>query len=135
MKAMAFQQLSREGYDLVFEPVFPRSWALQWSGYRPDLFGVRTAGRSREYVVVECETHPNTRRICEKEFFRLELQTTLDGTDRLRRILIVPRGSLGSMDMKMRIACEIWLADVDGPAQRGGLAVLVHKVASIPRAV
>ena len=132
MKALAFRELSAEGYDMVFEPTYPPTRAMRWSRYRPDLFGSKSTGEVSEYVLVECETHPQMERLDRKEFFHLGVQGVLDAKRSLRRILIVPKGRLNALDMRIRTNCEIWVADVDR-ASDGGVAGLVKTVGPICR--
>ncbi len=113
MKAAVASELTKEGYEVIEEPLWPPNQFVSWEAYRPDLLGlVNTDGRE-EYALVECETKPVMKRILTKNIWRVELQSKIDRQPRLRRILVVPRGKLGTLDLKLRRSCEIWVADRD----------------------
>ncbi len=62
-----------------------------------------------ELVLVECETHPNMKRLGAKNFSSVWFQPYLFRRGSVRRILAVPQGRLGSVDMKIRDRWEIWV--------------------------
>lgn len=111
MKETVSRQLAEEGYTVFFEPPSPPSRFLRWEAYRPDLFGIRATGESQEYVLVECETRPSSRRLASKNFLSLDVQTRLNSDLSLRRILVVPKGGLASLDPSVRLDWEIWVHD------------------------
>jgi len=111
MKAVVASELTKEGYEVLEEPLWPPNRLVSWEAYRPDLLGVAQTDSREEYVLVECETRPRTKRLLAKNIWRVELQSKIDRQPRLRRILVVPRGKLGALDLKLRRSCEIWVAD------------------------
>ena len=112
MKSIVRRELERERYAVFEEPPLPPgdkvSW-LSWSSYRPDLLGIRSEGGREEIVLVECETHPNMRRLKAKNSGSVFLQPRLFGSGSVRRILAVPHGRLGAVNMKIRDVWEIWM--------------------------
>jgi len=111
MKAVVASELTKEGYQVVEEPLWPPNRLVAWEAYRPDLLGIAQTDSREEYALVECETRPTTKRLLAKNIWRVELQASIDRQPRLRRILVVPRGKLGALDPKLRRSCEIWVAD------------------------
>ena len=111
MKAVVASELTKEGYEVIEEPLWPPNRFLSWEAYRPDLLGLVNTDFKEEYALVECETKPRTTRLLMKNIWRVELQSKIDRQPRLRRILVVPRGKLGTLDPKLRRFCEIWVAD------------------------
>lgn len=114
MKDGASRELAREGYAVFFEPPYAPSRFLTWEAYRPDLFGIRSGPGSQEYAVVECETRPSERRLDSKNFRSLDVQTRLNSQLSLRRILVVPRGRLASVDPSVRYSWETWIFEGKG---------------------
>jgi hypothetical protein len=111
MKEGASEALAAEGYRVFFEPRFAPSRFLTWEAYRPDVFGVKSAAGRQEYAMVECETNPSTRKLVAKNFTSVDVQTRLNADFALRRILVVPRGRLRSLDPSVRLAWETWIYD------------------------
>jgi hypothetical protein len=111
MKAVVASELTKEGYEVVEEPLWPPNRLVSWEAYRPDLLGIAQTDSREEYALVECETRPTTKRLLAKNIWRVELQARIDRKPRLRRILVVPRGKLGALDLKLRRSCEIWVTD------------------------
>jgi hypothetical protein len=110
MKQRVSRELADEGYLVFEEPPFAPSWYMRWTAYRPDLFGVKTnAPGVQEYVLVECETRPSTRRLVAKNFKSVEIQARLHSELSLRQILVVPWGRLAGLDPSIRLAWEMWV--------------------------
>ena len=109
MKEGVSRALEEEGYSVFFEPPSAPSRFLTWDSYRPDLFGIRARAGSQEYALVECETRPSGRRLASKNFRSLDVQTRLNSVLSLRRILVVPRGTLASLDSSVRRSWETWI--------------------------
>jgi hypothetical protein len=109
MKALISKDLEGEGYWMMEEPLFPPGEEVSWFAYRPDLFGVRASGGSRDYVIVECETHPNMKRLLAKRFSSLSIQTQLARHCGLKKILAVPSGTLSAIDMGIRREWDVWI--------------------------
>ncbi len=109
MKAIVRQELEQERYAVVEEPLFPPGKKVTWSSYRPDLLGYRSEGGLEELVLVECETRPNMRRLGTKNVSSVWFQPYLFRRGSVRRILAVPQGKLGSVDMKIRDRWEVWV--------------------------
>ncbi len=109
MKAIVKRDLEGERYAVVEEPVFPPREKVGWSSYRPDLLGFRSEGGVEELVLVECETHPNMRRLGAKNASSVWFQPHLFGSGSVRRILAVPQGKLGAVDLKIRERWEVWV--------------------------
>jgi len=105
MKGVVRLELESEDYRVVEEPLLPPFDWVSWSTYRPDLLGFKGEG----LVVVECETQPNMRRFRSKNYSSLWFQPSLDREGSLRRILAVPRGKLGAVDLRLRRGWEIWV--------------------------
>ena len=109
MKESASRELADEGYSVFREPPYAPSRFMSWVSYRPDLFGVKASTGRQEYALVECETRPSSRRLDAKNFRSVEVQTRLNSDLSLRRILVVPRGTLAAVDSFVRLAWEIWI--------------------------
>ena len=117
MKESVSRELAHEGYSVFFEPPFAPSRFLSWASYRPDLFGIRASADRQEYAFVECETRPSGRRLDSKNFRSVDVQTRLNSDLSLRRILVVPRGTLASVDSSVRRYWETWIYE-EGTFQR-----------------
>jgi hypothetical protein len=111
MKESASRQLAGEGYSIFEEPSYAPSRFMSWVSYRPDLFGIRASAGRQEYALVECETRPSARRLAAKNFRSVDVQTRLNSELSLRRILVVPRGTLASVDSSVRRSWETWIYD------------------------
>ncbi len=109
MKAIVRNELEDERYAVVEEPLFPPREKVFWSSYRPDLMGYRSEGGIEELVLVECETHPNMRRLGAKNFTSVWFQPYIFRSGAVRRILAVPQGKLGAVDMRIRDKWEVWV--------------------------
>ena len=109
MKESASRELAGEGYSVFFEPPFAPSRFLSWESYRPDLFGVRATAERQDYALVECETRPSGRKLASKNFRSVAVQTRLNSDLSLRRILVVPRGTLAGVDSSVRLSWETWI--------------------------
>ena len=118
MKAIVRVELERDRYEVMEEPLFPPGRRLKWSSYRPDLLGYRRDSESEELVLVECETSPSMRKIRGKNHRSVSLQSFLFRTSSVRRILVVPQGTLGSLDMKVRREWEVWVVGRRGLLDR-----------------
>ena len=118
MKAIVKSELQKEDYAVIEEPPSPPGRRVSWSSYRPDLLGYRSGGGAEELVLVECETHPNMRRLRSKRYRTVWLQTYLFRGGSLRKILAVPQGKLGSVDMRIRSEWEIWVVGSRWPMER-----------------
>ncbi len=114
MKESVSRELLDEGYSVFFEPPYAPSRFLSWVSYRPDLFGIRGSPGRQEYALVECETRPSARRLASKNFLSLDVQTRLDSDLSLRRILVVPRGTLSRLDPSVRRSWETWIYEKGG---------------------
>jgi hypothetical protein len=114
MKESVSRELAEEGYSVFFEPPYAPSSFLSWVSYRPDLFGMRGGPGRQEYALVECETRPSGRRLASKNFRSVDVQTRLNSDLSLRRILVVPRGKLASIDSSVRRSWETWIYDAGG---------------------
>jgi hypothetical protein len=109
MKVIVRHELERERYTVLEEPPLPPGRKLSWSSYRPDLLGYRTEDGAEEIVLVECETHPNMRRLGAKNHLSVWFQPRLFRRGSVRRVLAVPQGRLRSVDMKIRDRWEVWV--------------------------
>jgi hypothetical protein len=114
MKEFASRELEREGYSIFAEPAWAPSRFLTWRGYRPDLFGMIFGGGRQDYVIVECETRPSEKKLSAKNFLSVSIQSRLDSRLSLRRILVVPRGTLGRVDSSVRYMWETWIFEGSG---------------------
>lgn len=114
MKEDASRQLAGEGYSIFFEPPYAPSRFMNWVAYRPDLFGMRVSAGRQEYALVECETRPSSRRLASKNFRSVEIQTMLNFDTALRRILVVPRGTLAKVHSSVRFSWETWIYEGHG---------------------
>jgi len=117
MKESVSRELAEEGYSVFFEPPYAPSRFLSWVSYRPDLFGIRASPGRQEYALVECETRPSGRKLASKNFMSLDVQTRLNSYLSLRRILVVPRGTLACLDPSVRLSWETWIYE-NGRFQR-----------------
>jgi hypothetical protein len=115
MKQMVRQQLEVDEYRVVEEPLFPPASWLHWENYRPDLLGYRSDDEKEEVVIVECETHPSTRKVVSKNYGSLWFEPSVFREGSIRRILAVPRGKLSSLDLGLRRQWEIWVLGATAP--------------------
>lgn len=118
MKAVVREELERDGFGVVEEPLFPPADWISWSTYRPDLLGFRAREGREEVALVECETRPSMARFARKNYSSLWFQPSLLKEGSLWRILAVPRGKLGSVDLKLRRGWEIWVVGSGGPLEK-----------------
>jgi len=109
MKERTSWELAKEGYRIFVEPAFAPSSFLTWSEYRPDIVGVKLRPAREEYAIVECETRPSARKLDSKNFRSVEIQGRINSEVSLRRILVVPRGTLGRFDSSVRRSWETWI--------------------------
>ncbi len=109
MKSDVTSQLEMEGYSVIREPLAPPAGFLEWERYRPDLLGIKMRDGALAYAFVECETHPSTRRLNSKNYHSVVAQGVLDCSLSLRRIVVVPHGTLRRLDPKVRIHWEVWV--------------------------
>ncbi len=109
MKSIVRHELEKERYAVVEEPLFPPREKVSWSSYRPDLMGYRSEGGEEELVLVECETHPNMKRLGAKNTSSVWFQPYLFRRGAVRRILAVPQGKLRSVDLRIRGRWEVWV--------------------------
>jgi hypothetical protein len=109
MKAVVKYELEHERYTVMEEPAIPPGLRVSWSSYRPDLLGYRSENDTEEIVLVECETHPNMKRLGTKNVTSVWFQPHLNSRGHVRRVLAVPQGKLGSVDMKIREEWEVWV--------------------------
>jgi len=118
MKAVVRGELEKEGYGVVEEPLFPPANWISWSTYRPDLLGFRAQDMKEEIAIVECETRPSMGRFASKNYSSLWFQPSVLSVGSLRRILAVPRGKLGTVDLRLRRDWEIWVIGSGGPPEK-----------------
>jgi len=118
MKKVVREELEKDGFRVVEEPLFPPVDWISWSTYRPDLLGYRAKAMKEEVAIVECETRPSMRRFTSKNFSSLWFQPSLLSDGSMRRILAVPRGRLGAIDLKLRRGWELWVIGSSGPLER-----------------
>jgi hypothetical protein len=115
MKSIVREELERDNYLVVEEPLYPPARWISWSTYRPDLLGFKEGEHQEEVAVVECETHPSMRKFRSKNYSSLWFQPSLQREGSIRRILSVPSGKLGTVDLKLRSQWEIWVIGERGP--------------------
>jgi hypothetical protein len=118
MKAVVREELERDGFGVVEEPLFPPAKWISWSTYRPDLLGFRAKDMEEEVAIVECETRPSMRKFISKNYSSLWFQPSVLSVGSVRRILAVPRGKLGAVDLRLRQGWEIWVIGRDGPPEK-----------------
>ena len=118
MKAIVKNELEEERYAVVEEPLYPPGEKVSWSAYRPDLLGYRSEDGTEELVLVECETHPNMRRLGAKNCSSVWFQPYLFRRGSVRRILAVPQGTLRSVDMKIRDKWEVWVVGANSAMEK-----------------
>ena len=118
MKAVVRQELERERYAVVEEPLSPPGEKVSWTSYRPDLLGYKSEDGTEELVLVECETHPNMKRLRDKNISSVTLQPYLFRRGSVRRILAVPQGKLGSVDLRIRESWEVWVVGAVSPIDK-----------------
>ena len=121
MKAAVRSELEQEHYAVVEEPLFPPGQRVSWRSYRPDLLGYRSKDGVEELVLVECETHPNMRRLRAKNYSSVWFQPYLYRQGSVRRILAVPQGTMKKVDMRIRNQWEVWSLGRTGPIEKCGL--------------
>ncbi len=115
MKSVVRRELEKDRYTVVEEPLSPPREKVSWSSYRPDLLGYRSEGGAEEIVLVECETHPNMKRLGAKNASSVWFQPYLFRKGSVRRILDVPQGKLGSVNMRIRDEWEVWVVGASSP--------------------
>ncbi len=120
MKRIVRGELERERYSVAEEPLYPPGLRVSWSAYRPDLLGYRRDGEGEEIVLVECETRPNMRRFEHKNYSSVWFQPYLFRNGSVRRILAVPQGRMGKVDMKIRHEWEVWVLGPEHPIDKTG---------------
>jgi len=112
LKRAAASELSREGYELFFEPAYSPLERLHWFAYRPDIMGLMSAGHELRLVFVECETSPRPRKMNDKTWkikSSLNIQTCLGERHSFRFILVIPAGTLSRvLCPDVRGLWEIW---------------------------
>ena len=118
MKCVIRGELERDGYRVVEEPLYPPARWISWSAYRPDLLGFREGPLTEEVAVVECETRPNMSRFRSKNYSSLWFQPSLLRNGSIRRILAVPQGKLGNVDLRLRDSWEVWVIGEKRPMER-----------------
>ena len=118
MKAVVRQDLERQHFAVVEEPLSPPGQKVTWTSYRPDLMGYRSESGKEELVLVECETHPNMKRLRKKNTSSVSLQPYLFRLGSVRRILAVPQGKLGSVDLRIRDSWEVWVVGAVSPIDK-----------------
>ena len=118
MKTIVRQELEHERYVVVEEPAYPPRAKVSWSSYRPDLMGYRSEDGTEQLVLVECETHPNMRRLGMKNATSVWFQPYLFRKGSVRRILAVPQGRLHSVDMSIRTRWEVWVVGPSAPMEK-----------------
>ena len=94
---------------MVEEPLFAPGPRASWISYRPDLLGYKSERGVEELVLVECETRPNMKRFGAKNHSSVWFQPHLFREGTVRRILAVPQGKLGLVDMRVRQEWEVWV--------------------------
>jgi hypothetical protein len=120
MKSIVKAELERERYAVVEEPPFPPRGKVAWDSYRPDLLGYRSEAGSEELVLVECETRPSMKRLGAKNHSSVWFQPYLFRRGSVRRILAVPQGRLGALDMRVREDWEVWVLGSRSPIAKFG---------------
>jgi hypothetical protein len=121
MKAIVRRELEQENFSVLEEPLFPPNGKIAWTAYRPDLLGYRLERGEEELAIVECETHPSMKRFGLKNHSSLQFQPFLFQRGSIRRILAVPQGRLGAVDVRLRSEWEIWVLGSARPVCRIGL--------------
>lgn len=125
MKAIVRRELESERYAILEEPLNSPMRRLSWIAYRPDLLGYRRTGEHEEIALVECETHPSTRKLVSKNYQSVWFQPYLFREGSVRRVLAVPQGKLHFVDMAVRREWEIWVLGRREPISKiSSLAVL-----------
>jgi len=114
MKDVERGELETDDFKVVEEPLFPPADWISWSTYRPDLLGYRAREMREEVAIVECETRPSMRRFASKNYGSLWFQPSLLSEGSIKRILAVPKGKLGSVDLRLRRGWEIWVVGQQG---------------------
>ena len=117
MKAIVKKELERERYEVVEEPPYSPG-RVSWTSYRPDLLGYRSENGKEEVVLVECETRPSIKKLEAKNSASAWFQQRLQGQGSVRRILAVPRGSLGAVNMRARGVWEVWVIGSSSSLER-----------------
>ena len=118
MKAVVRRELELARYAVVEEPIRPPGRKVSWTSYRPDLLAYRSEDGREELVVVECETHPNMKRFAGKNASSVWFQPSLSRKGSVRRILAVPQGKLGSVDLRIRERWEVWVLGPTSPMSK-----------------
>ena len=127
LKKAVFGELEKEGYRLYLEPLEPPLERLNWSQYRPDIFGVLSDEVESKFVLVECETNPRSQRIKSKlSKIRNSLtiqKRIIESRIILRLLLAIPSGMLHRVNYYgIRKFWEIWILNRRGE--------IIHKIKS-----
>lgn len=109
MKAIVKGELEMDRFVVLEEPQLPPGHRMFWSAYRPDLIAYRPERGEEEVVLVECETRPNMRRLEAKNLSSVWFQPSIYEEGVVTKILAVPRGKLGSVDMDIRRGWQVWV--------------------------
>ena len=115
MKQMVREQLEVDDYRVIEEPLYPPTRWLHWEGYRPDLLGYKYDIQKEQIAIVECETHPSTKKFVSKNYGSLWFEPSVLRQGSIRRILAIPRGKLSAIDLRLRRQWEIWVLGKSGP--------------------
>lgn len=114
LKEAAYGRLRDGGFRIYFEPSQSPCPEVGWSSFRPDLFAVRLSRELKEFVLVECETHPSSSSLREKSIkllLHLWLQTDLATPIAFDYVIAMPKGSAHHA-FGFRELWDLWIVDV-----------------------
>ncbi len=107
LKKVVSDVLKSQGFRIIFEPKQPPCELIKWSNYRPDLVGVLSQQNMTKFIIVECETRPDRRRIARKKWREIAFQTRLFENTSTKFILAIPSGKISKVT-SLRRNWEIW---------------------------
>lgn len=117
-KETVAKELQKENYIIYYEPLESPLKLLWWHSYIPDVLAIKKSGTSKKIVLVECETHPNRKRVLTKKKQikkNLSLQKLLLENVSFLPLLVIPPDNLEKMIFSsIRKFWEIWIINQKG---------------------
>lgn len=117
-KETVAKELQKENYTIYYEPLESPLNLLWWHSYIPDILAIKNATTIKKIVLVECETHPNRKRVLTKKKQikkNLSLQKQLFKNVSILPLLVIPPDNLEKMIFSsIRKFWEIWIINQKG---------------------
>jgi hypothetical protein len=117
-KESVAEELQKQNYTIYFEPLESPLKLLCWHSYRPDILAIKQSNPTQKIVLVECETHPNRKRVLTKKKQikkNIALQKQLLKNTTVLPLLVIPPNNLQKMiSSPIRRFWEIWIINEPG---------------------